>query len=129
MSNPVADLLTWIQAVPELAAYEPSRGAWVESESLANKRIVVLVAEGGPKPGVIERMMRVRVLLLGKRLERNVAGAVVEIENHANALMNRTLAEYKSGCLTQISAISDIIGPGYTVEGRPWYEINLQLVI
>lgn len=129
MISPLSDLLAWVQAVPELASYVPSRGAWVESDALADQRVLALIQEGGPKPDVSSRTLRVRVLLLGKRMERNVAGAVVEIENHAHALMDRTFAEFKSGCLTQISAISDIVGPGYTAEGRPWYEINLSLIL
>lgn len=129
MSNPLSDLLAWIQAVPELSSYVPSRGAWVESDSLADRRVLALIQEGGPKPDVSSRTLRVRVLLLGKRMERNTAGAVVEIENHAHALMARTFAEFKSGCLTQISAISDIVGPGYTAEGRPWYELNFSLIL
>jgi hypothetical protein len=129
VSNPLSDLLAWIQAVPELSSYVPSRGAWVESDALADRRILALISEGGPKPDVSSRTMRVRVLLLGKRMERNVAGAVVNIEGHANALVDRTLAEFKSGCLTQIRAISDIVGPGYTAEGRPWYEANFECLI
>lgn len=129
MSNPLSDVLAWIQAVPELASYEPCRGAWIDSDDLADRRLLVLMQEGGPKPDVSSRTLRVRVLLLGKRMERSVSGAVVEIETHAHALMDRTLAEYKSGCLTQISAVSDIVGPGYTAEGRPWYELNLSLIL
>lgn len=127
--NPLDDFLAWIQAVPELAEYEVSRGAWVESEGLANKRVLALMNDGGPAPGITERRLRVRVLLLGKRLERNVAGAVAAVEGHAHALVDRSMAEFKSGCLTQIRAISDIVGPGYTVEARPWYELNFELIL
>lgn len=123
------EVLAWIQAVPEFAAYVPSRGLWVESAALDDKRILALYGEGGGNPGVIERYPRVRVLILGKRGERNVAGAVAELANHAEILAQRAFAEYRSGCLTQIRAIGDIIGPGYTAEDRPWFELNFELIV
>lgn len=123
------EVLAWIQAVPEFAGYVPSRGAWVESAALDDKRILALFSEGGGNPGVIERYPRVRVLILGKRNERAVAGAVAELVQHVELLAQRGFTEYKSGCLTQIRMIGDIIGPGYTTENRPWVEINFELIL
>ena len=127
--SPIEEVLAWVQAVPEFADYVPSRGAWTDSPTLDSQRILSLVAESGGTPGVIERYPRIRVLVVGKRDERSVAGAVAELNNHAEILAQRVFAEYKSGCLTQIRMIGDIIGPGYTVEGRPWFELNFELTV
>lgn len=122
------EVLAWIMAVPEFAGYVPSRGMWVESASLDDKRILALYGEGGGNPGVIERYPRVRVLILGKRGERNVAGAVAELAAHAELLALRTFTEYRAECVAQFRMLGDIVGPGYTTEDRPWLEINLELI-
>lgn len=122
------EVLAWIMAVPEFAAYVPSRGMWVESASLDDKRILALYGEGGGNPGPIERYPRVRVLILGKRGERNIAGAVAELAAHADLLAQRAFTTYKTDCIAQIRMIGDIIGPGYTTEDRPWFELNTELI-
>ena len=129
MSSPLADLLAWIQDTPGASAFVASRGPWVESDANRDKRLLCLIAQGGAGPDVAARFQRVRVLILGKRGERNTAGALLELENFANALVGRTLTDYKKGCLTQIRAIADILGPGYTTEDRPWWELNFELII
>lgn len=129
MSTPIAELLQWIQMEPLSAGYVPSRGAWVESDANADRRIVSLIATGGRTPGVIERYPQIRVGIFGRRGERNVAGAVADLEAFAEALMQRALVEFKSGCLTQIRPLGDITGPGYTLEDRPWYEINFEVIV
>lgn len=127
--TPLESFVEWLEAVPAVSGYTLSRGMWQDDESAYQTRFIALMAGAGRAPGIIERYPVVRVLVLGKRGERNVAGAVAELEAFANSLIEQAAAVPYTECLAQVRPIGDIMGPGYTTEDRPWYELNFQLIL
>jgi hypothetical protein len=127
VSTPYDDLVAWFNATPGADAYTRARGTWVDSPANDAKRFAVFQFQGGPKPDVDRYTATVDVLLLGKKGERNVAGALPDIENFAYSLLERSIQLNCSGRITQIRCIGGVTGPGYTAEDRPWYRLAFSL--
>lgn len=128
--TPLEDFAAWLKLQLLPADYSYSRGMWVDSTELASRRVVSYRADGGGAPREIHRTQRVRLIVLGPQKSRAIAGLVPAIEADCNAILDRIMGgDFKYGCLTQIRATGDIMGPGYTTEDRCWYELSLELVI
>lgn len=128
MSQPYDDFITWFNETPGADQYTRARGTWVDSPTNDTKRFAVFEFQGGPKPDVDRISVSVDVLLLGKKGERNVAGALPDIEAFAFALVQRSLAVSCTGNITSIRAQAMPVGPGYTTEDRPWYRVSFLLL-
>lgn len=127
--NITQEFYQWLQGYASLAGYQVSRGAFVESDANADQRFIVLQSMGGRRPGIIERYPFIRMLVLGSRYERQVSGGIVELEDFASGLIDYANENFKTDCFTQLRAASDIIGPGFTAEDRPWYELNFEIIL
>lgn len=127
MSSPYQDFTDWFSAAPGADAYTRARGMWVDSPTNDGKRFAVFEFQGGGKPDVDRYTATIDVLLLGKKGERNVAGALPDIENFAYALIERSMSSYCSGRITAIRSLGGVVGPGFTTENRPWYRLSFQL--
>lgn len=124
--NPQQDFSDWLKVSLLPADYVYSLGIWRDSTGSESKRFVSYLFEGGPKPDVENRTIRARVIVLGPQSGRAHA---LSILGDASALVDRTVAgDYRHGCITQIRAIGDIMGPGYTTEDRPWVEVNFEII-
>lgn len=128
MSNPYDDFVTWFSETPGASAYTRARGSWLDSPTNDAKRFAVFEFRGGPKPDVDRFSAAIDVLLLGKKGERNVAGALPDLEEFAYSLVRRSLTNSCSGSITSIRAQAMPSGPGYTTEDRPWYKLSFLLM-
>lgn len=128
MSTPYDDFVTWFNETPGAADYTRARGTWVDSPTHDLKRFAVFQFMGGPKPDVEHFSASIDVLLLGKKGERNVAGALPDIENFAYDLIRRSLTNSCSGSITSIRSQAMPVGPGFTTEDRPWYRLSFLLM-
>lgn len=128
MSNPYDDFVTWFNETPGASAYTRARGSWVDSPTNDAKRFAVFEFMGGPKPDVDRFSAAIDVLVLGKKGERNVAGALPDLEAFAYSLVRRSMVGGCSGSITSIRVQALPTGPGYTTEDRPWYRCSFLLM-
>jgi hypothetical protein len=127
MSTVYEDFASWFSATPGAEAYTRARGQWNDSTMAANKRFAVIQFQGGAKPDVDRYTVTVDLILLGKKQERQVAGALPDIENFAYSLIERSMQPNCTGRITGIRSIGGVSGPGYTAEDRPWWKMSFQL--
>lgn len=128
MSNPITELITWLKTNPGLRETDATyfRGQYNDTAANADRRLVSVQGVGGGD-GVLLDMQEVRVLVLGPK--GNPAGEMAAIETALRTMTVRLKDDYRACGIAQIKVIGGIIGPGRTTEDRPWYEINLQLMI
>lgn len=128
MTNTVTELIAWLKTNPGLTGTDALyfRGQITETTENASRRLVSVQGAGGDT-GVLLDMQEARVLVFG--LQGNPAGEMAAIETALKTMQQRLKADYKTCGIAQIAVIGGIIGPGRTTEDRPWYEINLQLMI
>lgn len=127
--NIAQEFINWLQSYSSLAGYQLSRGAFVESEDNADQRFIVVQNSGGRRPGIVERYPQIRLLIIGSRYERQVSNGIKDIEDFASGLIDYSNENFKTDCFAQLMPMSDIIGPGFTVEDRPWYELNFEIIV
>ncbi len=127
MTSPIDAISEWLQADPTWAAqaFEMTRGMWQDSPTNSTKRIAQLMMNGGPSPGVGVFKDAVSLILLGP--QKGKADAP-KIEKIAIDLRDRLETDFKACGVAQIRLVSGIVGPGYTAEMRPWYELSLEVI-
>ena len=127
MSNTITQLIAWLKTNPGLAAGQADyfRGQVSDNANNAGRRLVSVQATGGGT-GVELDASNVRMLVWGP--QNNPAGEMVAIENSLKAICQRLKTDYKTCGIAQIAVIGGIIGPGRTMENRPWYELNFQIL-
>ena len=128
MTNTVTELIAWLKTNPGLTAVDALyfRGQYSDTAANTTRRLVSVQGVGGDT-GVLLDMQEVRVIVLGP--QGNPAGEMAAIETALKTMQQRLKTDYKACDIAQIKVIGGIIGPGRTTEDRPWYEINLQLII
>lgn len=127
MTNTITELITWLKTNPGLLTTDALyfRGQVADNATNATRRLVSVLGTGGDD-GVLLDMQDVRVMVLGPK--GNPAGEMAAIETALKTMQQRLKTDYKTCGIAQIRVIGGIIGPGRTLEDRPWYEINLQLL-
>lgn len=127
--NPLTQLIAWLKTNEGIASGQADyfRGVWKDNANNAQRRLVSVIAVGPNADGILLDKAGFRVLLLGGQTP--VAGESEQLHNILDAIRQRLKEDYKTCGVAQIKVIGGIIGPGATTEGRPWYEINLQLII
>lgn len=129
MSTIFEDFTAWFSGAPGADVYTRARGTWVDSPTNDDKRFAVFSMQGGFAPDVDSISPHVQILLIGRKGERNVAGALPDIENFAYSLILRSMSTFCSGSITAVRSITSApTGPGFTTEDRPWYTLNFELM-
>lgn len=128
--NVIQEFLEWLEGYSSLSGYVPSRGMWVESESTATKRFLGIHNSGGRAPDTdFVRYPEIRLLVVGRRNERQYTGGILEVENFASGIIDHAIETFQGGCIVQIRPMAEMIGPLFTEHDRPVYELNFELII
>lgn len=125
MISPITALETWLKADPAWMSYafEMFRGMWQDSPTNANKRLCALAMNGGRSPPTATYRI-VSLTLLGPRNGKADAPA---LELIAVGFGERLETDFTTCEVAQIRLLSGIVGPGYTAENRPWYELQFEI--
>lgn len=117
------DFKQWLVAILP-AQYTLFIGEWVETAVDGDKMYLVIIPEGGPATNVDDRRKRYRVILLGRRNQRDDAQMLMsDIESIVQATLNGPfLCE-----AANIRTMSEPFGPGFTTEDRAWFWLNLEV--
>lgn len=122
--NNIDALIEWLKVEQALTEAVYFRGPWVDDTSNLEKYMVSLAGSGGGGSSVFTRKQNIRVIMLGP-----IDGNTQTLDDIAASTLRRTTSgDYKACGIAQIEVIGGIIGPGITTEGRPWCEINFQLI-
>lgn len=113
----------WIGTV--LAGYTFAYGMWVETDATAAIRYCVVRASGGSAPSVDDRYPRFRVILLGRRGQRQDAEQLIA---DAQALMSASLGDSGPCGAANVRAITEPSGPGFTTENRAWVQVDFETI-
>lgn len=127
MITPINAIKQWLEADPLWSSYQFSmaRGFWRDSTANATKRIAQIAMTGGAAPIADVSRNTASLILLGPQKGAADAPAIEEI---AEKIRQRLFTDYKTCGVAQIRLVGGIIGPGYTAEDRPWYELNLEVL-
>lgn len=116
----------WLIDLPKSQTYQLFVGEWVESNQDADKFYLMYRQDGGPAPGPDIRWSNVGVILVGRRNKRSDAEF---LKLDANAIIEAAIAhEVIPKCSVIVNALGEPVGPGFTTEGRAFYQLNLQVI-
>jgi hypothetical protein len=115
----------WLATVLLAREYVQSRGMWIDHPSVYAANICSVRHTGGAPPIADDRRQRFQVLLLGPREDR-AAGALVLAD--ANALVYAAIQGILPCGATNVRASTEPVGPGYTVEGRAWAQVDFDVL-
>jgi len=128
MIIPVEAVKEWLSADPLWAGYGFvfAQGKWQDTAANATQRICYLGSMGGPvsrDPGVFYDS--IRVTLLGPQK----GGADMKpIRDIAYAIRERLVDDFKVCGAAQLKMQASPIGPHFTIEERPWMELNIEVI-
>lgn len=128
MTIPVEAVKQWLEADPAWAGYgfEVSQGIWRDNATNAAKRLCVLTAMPSRTSNALDvNYDSVRVILLGPQKGNADTNPLRAI---AYSIRDRLKTDNSNCDVTQFRMQGGPIGPGYTLEERVWFEINLQLI-
>lgn len=124
MSSPLDDFRTYLMQL-DTTGFTFAKGRWTEMPATANFRYIVLRQSASRRPILNLRFIGVQVLIVGKREEGATMG---EVEAFANSL-NGFVQQRKTGCsIVAVSTLTDVVGPSFTEENRPVYELNFEMM-
>lgn len=128
--SPYEALSEWLKQDPNLGSCTFFRGPWRDLESYRNRRLLSIVADGGDVQ-VYTREPIFRIVLVGPLDWESRAAELKNLADLMEGILARvTDPEAEQACgVAQINPIGDIMGPGYTDTGRPWYGVSLQLLV
>ena len=125
MTIPVEAVKQWLEADPNWSSYgfEVSQGIWRDNPTNAAKRLCVLTSMGGSVSSNLDvDYDSVRVIFLSAQkgnADTNPLRAIVY------GIRDRLKTDNRNCDVTLFRMQGGPVGPGYTVEERVWYEINL----
>lgn len=128
MTIPVEAVKEWLEADPNWLSYgfEVHQGIWRDNATNAAKRLCVLTSMGGSTSNSLDvNYDSVRIIFLSKKqgnADTNPLRAIVY------GLRDRLKTDNRNCDVTLFRLQGSPVGPGFTVEERVWFEINLQLI-
>lgn len=126
--SPIVLFLDWLEQYVSLAGYTPSRGMWVEADGDKNRYVCIWVNAGRPPLMDLIQYPQIRLVIAGKRNGQS-SGDTVPVENFAHGIIQAALANSETSCIAMVKPLGSIMGPYYSEQGRPWYEVNFELTI
>lgn len=124
--TPINLFRDWLEAYVSTAGYTISRGMWEEVNNSA-KKFVAVWSDSGRSPNGEIQYPHMRIIITGRANGRSL-GDTEPAELFTESLFDTAVEHYKTNCLMNIRPLGSVMGPYYTETGRPWYEINLELV-
>lgn len=126
MITPIQAVQNWLEADPNWSAYafDLSRGIWRDSTTNRTHRIAQLMQNGGRSSIADVSYNVVSLILLGPQAGMTDAP---QLEIIAEGFRQRLFSDFKVCEVAQIRLLGGIVGPGYTAENRPWYELQLEV--
>lgn len=118
------ELKQWLADLNLSQTYTNFTGEWVEDKQSANKFYLVVRQDGGSAPFVDVRNPRFGIVLIGRRNTRSDAK---HLYDDANAIMQAVIDGVIPCGSANITAMGEPVGPGFTNEGRAFYQLNLQV--
>lgn len=118
-------IVEWVRRNVSLP-YEYSRGQWVDNPALDAIPICAVRRNGGPAPVANVRRLRFQLYLLGPRDRRDYAQALMQ---DADALVLAGMAGDTPECASNIHAVGEAVGPGFTTENRAWVQISFEVIL
>lgn len=119
-------LENWVTSLTLSQSYQLFIGEWVEARQDENKFYLMIRNDGGPAPGPDIRWQTFGVVLVGRRNKRSDAEF---LKLDANAIIEAAIAhEVIPKCSVIVNALGEPVGPGFTTEGRAFYQLNLQVI-
>lgn len=124
MSTPLDDFKAYLEQY-DTADYSFALGRWTETTNTANNRYIVLRQYAARRPILSMRFIGIQVLIVGRRDEQQ---GVSYVSQFANGLHD-FVQQRKTGCsVVAVNTITDVVGPSYTEENRPVFELNLEMM-
>lgn len=128
-TTPYESLRDWLKEDPEWSACQFFRGEWRDLEEYRERRLVSILET----PGAIdvhEQRYTYSIVLVGPLGWDSLVGELKALRDLMQVIATRITGEDYLACgVAQIEVIGGIMGPGYTDTGRPWYGVNLQLLV
>lgn len=118
------ELEQWIVDLPKSQNYQLFIGEWVEANQDANKFYLMMRQDGGMSPFIDVRKASFGIILVGRRNKRADAQF---LNTDANAIMQAVIDGLAPCGAANITAMGEPVGPGFTTEGRAFYQLNLQV--
>lgn len=127
MITPIQAVQNWLEADPEWPTYafDLARGLWRDTTTNRTRRIAQLMQNGGRSPIADVSFNVVSLILLGP--QKGMTDAP-KLEIIAESFRQRLFEDFKVCEVAQIRLLGGIVGPGYTTEDRPWYELQLEVI-
>lgn len=124
MSTPLDDFKAYLEQ-HDTTGWTWALGRWVETKDTAATRFIVLRQFPARRPRLSMRFIGIQVLIVGKRDEGT---GLAEVNKFANGLHDFIL-QRKTGCsVVAVNTTTDVVGPSYTTEDRPIFEINFEMM-
>lgn len=124
MTTPLDDFRAYLLQ-HDTTGFVFAKGRWTETAATSGTRYIVLRQSASRRPVLNMRYIGVQVLIVGKREEGATMG---EVEAFANGL-NSFVQQRKTGCsIVAVSTLTDVVGPSFTQENRPVYELNFEMM-
>lgn len=124
MSTPLEDFRAYLEQY-DTTGYSFALGRWTETTNTASNRYIVLRQYGARRPILSMRFVGVQVLIVGKRDEQSGISAVSQFANGLHDFVQQR----KTGCsVVAVNTVTDVVGPSYTAEGRPVFELNFEMM-
>ena len=124
MSAPLDDFRAYLEQ-HDTTGYSFALGRWTETANNADTRYIVLRQFGARRPILSMRFIGIQVLIVGKRDDHQ---GVSYVSQFANGLHD-FVQQRKTGCsVVAVNTVTDVVGPSYTAEGRPVFELNFEMM-
>lgn len=126
--SPIVLFQDWLSQYVTLAGYTLSRGMWDESAG-DGKRYVCLWIQSGRAAMVGEvTYPHIRIIVAGERNGRST-GDTPAVEAFAQQILEQALLNSETSCIAHLMPLGNLMGPSFSDQGRPYYELNFELTI
>lgn len=125
MSQLSDDIIQYLTDSNLLSGYGFQWGQWDESYADPQSRYVAIIPNGGASAKPWFREPRYSIYLIGGRKE-SFMGDVASVGEVANSLIEYIRDNISSDCHAFIEAVNEPIGPTFTEEQRPVFQINVR---
>lgn len=124
MSQLSDDIIQYLTDSGLFTGYTFQWGRWDERDADPQGQYVVIIPSGGPSAKPWFREPRYNIFIIGGRNEGYMGGN--NVGEVANSLIEYIRDNITSGCHAFLEAVNEPIGPTFTEENRPVYQINVR---